>query len=440
MTQIELRTGVWYDDRPVTLEFPASWDVVTHWPDTPPPLSDDQIDAVIAAPVGQPPLRELARGKQRPVIIVDDLSRPTPVSRLMPFMLRELLTAGIAAGNVRVVVATGTHGKQDRALLVKKLGREVFDSCRVITHHHTGRTRLIGTTSFGTPVHVNRHVLDSDMLIGVGGVYPQHTTGFGGGAKLALGVLGIKSIASLHFGHSGVDGSYNVDNTFRHDVAEIARMIGLHTMFTLHIDANQQVVNIVCGDHFTYYDSVVEFARTRYDAPTPGVADVVIANAYPADSSVFFMRKAMTPIDRASPTATTVMIASNHGGLGHHGLYYPTHSSRLNAYRLRLTRASLMERRVLLGKIWRRLSRRPSTRGEIKHVAPTSPQPKQKHLWVYAPPGGFVGNGVDGMTITDSWERVVGEMTRGRSERPLSVRVYPCSSLQCIGKEAVVER
>jgi nickel-dependent lactate racemase len=50
-------------------------------------------------------------------------------------------------------------------------------------------------------VLVNRHVAAADYVIGIGGVYPQNSTGFGGGAKLALGVLGRRSIVNLHYGY-----------------------------------------------------------------------------------------------------------------------------------------------------------------------------------------------------------------------------------------------
>ena len=49
---------------------------------------------------------------------------------------------------------------------------------------------------------VNRHVAAADYVIGIGGAYPQNSTGFGGGAKFALGVLGRRSIVNLHYGYT----------------------------------------------------------------------------------------------------------------------------------------------------------------------------------------------------------------------------------------------
>ena len=63
MAVVALRTAAWYGDRPLPLELPAGWRVTTLRPSTPPPLDDHQIALALERPVGQPPLRELARGR-----------------------------------------------------------------------------------------------------------------------------------------------------------------------------------------------------------------------------------------------------------------------------------------------------------------------------------------------------------------------------------------
>ena len=155
MQQIELRTGAWYHDRSIQLTFPDSWDVVTHWPDTPSPLTDEEIAGLIRRPIGQPPLSDLARGKKRPVIVVDDLARPTPVFKILPFLLKEFEAAGIQPHDVRILVATGTHGHQDATALANKIGQPAYARCQVIVHNDLRGAKFIGTTSFGTPVYVN---------------------------------------------------------------------------------------------------------------------------------------------------------------------------------------------------------------------------------------------------------------------------------------------
>ena len=440
MQEIELRTGVWYQDRPLRLSFPDDWKVSTFWPDTPAAMSDDEIRAQFSKPIGQPPLWQQAKSTKSPVVIVDDLSRPTPLYRIMPFVLEEFAKAGVEKSRIKVIVATGTHGRQSRDALTRKLGAVTMASCTVTIHDDRRRCRFIGRTSFGTPVFVNRDVLDSDFIIGIGGVYPQHTTGFGGGSKLGLGVLGRKTIAHLHFGHRSVGGTYNVENDFRRDLDEIAAMIRLKSLITAHVDSRQQLVALLCGDHFAYYSKAVAFSRDRYDAPAADEYDLVIANAYPSDVSFFFMRKSMKPLHCAPRSATKVIVSSNHGGLGRHGLYQPGKNKRLNDYRTLYARLSTRPRRELLAKALRRLAiwKRP-VQSRKKNISTTPSSNGGERVYLYTPPGGVTGLSRDKSIIEiNAWDDVI-ELAR-REHRPrnyLNVAIYPCASLQCIESRAI---
>ena len=58
--------------------------------------------------------------------------------------------------------------------------------------------------------------------MGIGGVYPNYTAGFGGGSKLVLGVLGYRSIKDLHFRHRGMGwGRHEEGDPLRTDLNEI---------------------------------------------------------------------------------------------------------------------------------------------------------------------------------------------------------------------------
>ena len=436
MQNIELRTGVWYNDRSIQLSFPDAWDVVTYWPDTPLPLTDEQIAERINRPVGQPPLRELAKGKKRPVVVVDDLARPTPVSRIMPFILKEFEAAGLRAEDIRILVATGTHGHQDSTALAGKIGQPAYQRCRVIVHSDLRGTKYVGTTSFGTPVYANAELPKADLIIGIGGVYPQHTTGFGGGGKLMLGVLGRKSIRTLHFRHKGVGGTYNIDNDFRKDVTEIARMVGMNTIYTLHINDRSEVVSLLGGDHYSYYPQAAAFSKERYTAPVPVDADVVIVNAYPSDVSYTFVRKAMKPIRCAPRDAMKIVIGSMHEGLGHHGLFQQGLSERIREYTELYNRISVMKPRVILQKIIKNLFVR--NQPPVKPNSVSSALPPSHPLWLYRPEGATEPiQDLEGVRIVQSWESVLKAIQeRFPTQSTVKVRIYPCGSLQCLDTPA----
>lgn len=269
MTVHQLPINAWYGDQTVDVHFPDDWNVIAHWPRTPRPLDDDDVLQALRRPCGQLPIRELARGRSRPVIIVDDCTRPTPAARVLPHLLEELQAAGIPANEVGIVVATGTHGPPDASALRQKLGNAAWSNCRVHLHHDQRGLVHLGRDSRGTPVLVNQHVAAADYVIGIGGVYPQNSTGFGGGAKLALGVLGRRSIVNLHYGNSSEQGSYNIDNDFRRELEEIADMLRLETSVCLHVDAHREAVRITTGNHRAFYRDAVAFAKGPYGAPPP---------------------------------------------------------------------------------------------------------------------------------------------------------------------------
>jgi nickel-dependent lactate racemase len=435
MPAITLRTGVWYNDHSITLTFPDQWDITTHYSNTPKALSEREIRQIVANPTGEPALRLAARGKTEPVIVVDDLARPTPVHRIMPFLLEELNQAGISNDHVRILVATGTHGHQDPRALRNKIGAQAMDTCRVLIHNDQNKRELgyLGKTSYNSPIYINRAVTESDLLIGVGGVYPQHTTGFGGGSKLCLGILGRRTITHLHFKHKGVAGTYNIDNSFRRELDEIARMIGLRTMFVVHINAELEVVSLMCGDHFLFYGDAARLSREWYAAPYPE-AEVVIANAYPSDVSYTFMRKAMKVIRCAPANATKITVASNYEGLGIHGLFQQGLSERIQVYKQLYRRISVMEPKVIFRKAVKNLFKLKRTPGgSTGNKGAPAGVPAEK-LILFRPEGPTTTiPPLPGVDVLGRWEDVLMRVAREQlSQNHVKVQVYTCASLQCI--------
>ena len=104
MTMYELGINAWYGDQTVAVHFPDHWEVIEHRPLTPCALTN--VVEALRHPCGQLPIRELAKGRTRPVIVVDDCTRPTPAARVLPHILDELQHAGIPADQVEIVVAT----------------------------------------------------------------------------------------------------------------------------------------------------------------------------------------------------------------------------------------------------------------------------------------------------------------------------------------------
>ena len=432
-TQVEIRSGAWADDSRLMLEFPENWEVNMLAPRAPAALGREEIWNALENPIGQPPIRELARGRRRPMIIVDDLNRPTPTYQIMPLPLRQFAEAGIEARALTVMMAPGSHGTPARDALEKKIGREAASVCRLAVHDHARNGVRLGKTSFGTPVFANRELLQADCVVGVGGIFPNHTAGFGGGSKLALGVLGTRSIRHLHHSHrpSGWGDKHGID--FRRDLDEIAKMLGMRTTISLHINSSREVVGLHCGDPDRYFGNAVEFARQICTVPGPSDADVTIVNTYPVDLSLTFARmKGFAAFSLVRPGASKVAIASCAEGLGKHGLF-PLQPSRKHRLVEIAAQLRTLQFREIARKTTRRLAamarphngRRDS--GVAAHLTPERP------IWVWRPGVHTVSLPAQclDMRIRNSWPEIIEAVQREQGDRHLKVVLYACSPLLC---------
>jgi len=447
----QLRTDTWHADSPLSLGFPSGWKVTVHWPNTPPRLSDDEVLHCLASPAGQAPLRELCRGKSCPLILIDDVNRPTPAARILPYVLKEFEAAGIPPSQVTILVARGSHGEPHAESMLLKVGKETASRCRVLLHDPYRNTTRIGKTSFGTPVHVNREVPAADFVMGIGGIYPNNTAGFGGGAKLALGVLDIRVISQLHRKHKGVGwGTQGTVNTFRADIEEIARMIGLETVITAHVDADRELMRLRCGDYRLYYNEEVAFAREAFRAPKPGTADVVISNAFPNDLSLTFVHmKGIYPLRSAAPGASRIVLGACREGEGFHGVYPIVRVPFLHEQRDRLRRISLMTPGEMAKKIAGRLTGKAHSNGKLAaatvavaqpqsavarpQAAQQATQPKNP-IWLYRTVNhsDALPSPVRGIKTVSDWNQILEIVRKEQGRDDLNVVVYPCAPLQVL--------
>ncbi|MDI7276746.1 MAG: lactate racemase domain-containing protein, partial [Anaerolineae bacterium] len=143
-------------------------------------------ERALSSPIASPPLQQLAGRGQKVLVLCDDYTRPTPVAEMLPPVLAELRGAGVSQKDVSILVASGTHRRMTRRELARKLGRAILSEYRVLQHDWRDEESLVplGETSGGLPVVANRHLLEADLVIGLGHVVPHRITGYSGGAKI----------------------------------------------------------------------------------------------------------------------------------------------------------------------------------------------------------------------------------------------------------------
>lgn len=138
-------------------------------------------------PIGTAKLDDLLKPGHNVVIMVDDITRPTPAARILPLILEKIHAVGIPDRAVRFFVGLGTHRPMTEEELRIKLGDGVLAHFEVINRdYRDGDYVDLGQTESGTPVEINREVLEADFKIAVGNVIPHISAGWGGGSKMIL--------------------------------------------------------------------------------------------------------------------------------------------------------------------------------------------------------------------------------------------------------------
>jgi len=288
--KIRMQVNAFFGDDEIELSFPENWDVheclmAGH---NRPPLSDEDIRKAIRAPLGTPRLSEMARGHKEVCIVFDDLPKPTPASRIVPFVLEELHEAGISDDQIRFVCGPGTHRPLIAPEFEAKLGREIVERFPVYNHSIWENVVSVGKTSRGTPVQVNREFASCDLKLAIGSIFPHGQAGFGGGGKIILpGICGIETIDYHHKNMRENASLGRIDgNVFRLDIEEAARLAGLQFKVDAVINNRREVVGLFAGDFVDEHRAGVELARGLYKTNMTGDADVLVLNSYPDEGQI----------------------------------------------------------------------------------------------------------------------------------------------------------
>lgn len=283
----------WHGERPVEIEVPDYWRVnlADMGGDHMPAMSYDQIREKIRHPTGSPTLKELAGTRKSAIILFENMSRGADTNTMAHIVLEELLAGGMKKENIVFMCACATHAPLDQDDFIAKLGADIVAEYEIYNHNCWQNFKYLGKTSRGFDVNVNAEVMDYDLKIGLGGMVPHPTAGFGGGSKIVLpGICSVDTITQNHKSVLGyllekkppmVDMIGNMQNKdLREDVEEVARMVGLDFVVDTLYNSKTETVYVIAGDPLvSYYEDGMKHVKEVYDTPRFEPADVCIANA-----------------------------------------------------------------------------------------------------------------------------------------------------------------
>ena len=232
------------------------------------------------------------------------MSRPTPAAKVIPFILRELASAGVPKSEIRFVVGPGSHRPLTDQEIATKIGTDVAAKYEATNHDFlSGDLRALGSLDNGMPIYINRIVADADFKICVGGIYPHSSVGFTGGAKLIVpGVSGFATIFYFHTysssrGPAIIEGEEG-DEPDRRACAELAaKILGLDAIVNMTLNTQREISGVFLGDFVKAHRAGARFALETYSTPisetSEKATDLVVANCYPLDSDAIQLDKAL---------------------------------------------------------------------------------------------------------------------------------------------------
>ena len=322
----------WYGDEQLELTFPENWNVKSYQINDTPGLSPEQIKSRFHDPQGTEIIRKIAQGKKPVAIIVDDITRPTPLSEMLPEVITELYNGGIKRENIKIIIALGAHKKLNRDEFNKKLGQEVVSNFKIINHDPHANLLNTGIRIGKSPLLINKDFIESDFKIGISTVMPHQFAGFSGGAKLIFpGLADISSIYRSHWaaliGNDCRIGEIE-ENPFRKQAEKVVKKIGLDLSIDAVVNSKREIAGIFIGDVIIAHRRAIEFARSIYSTQVAVELDVAIMNAYPKDLDLI-QSKAAFNVFRSTKkcfikkNGLVIITSACSKGLGNHELFEP---------------------------------------------------------------------------------------------------------------------
>jgi lactate racemase len=320
-----------WSDRPLQFSLPADWELLQVAESDLRPAGTDWPDRMALA-INQPgtglPLSRLlaARRGGRVAIIVEDLTRHSPLHEILPLVLREARHARVEDSQIEIVFATGMHPPLTPKQAREKLG----PSCDGLTWRcnpwNDRRAYVnVGKTA-GFTAAMDRGVATADVRILISSVSPHLQAGFGGGYKMFLpGCASVETIRALHrLGINGkvqqlvgADGQKNPMRQAIDNAGQLLEQNGSRTFAVQYLLDHQNLPSaIATGEPLPAQRMLAKQAAVNCGVIVPSQADVLISNAYPRDYDLWQSFKGIAnTIWAVRPGGVMVCLTRCAGGL-----------------------------------------------------------------------------------------------------------------------------
>ncbi|HET7657768.1 MAG TPA: nickel-dependent lactate racemase [Bacillales bacterium] len=285
----------------------------------------DMVKKAMKHPIGSPRLVDIARGKKNAVIVINDITRPSPSQLFVEEISQELNQAGISDSEITLLVATGNHRANTEEELIGMVGEGIYKRFSIKNHNASDQDQLVdlGKTTRGLEVIVNRLVVESELTILTGIITPHQSAGFSGGRKsIVPGVAGLKSLEHHH--SFPIRPEYPVmglmtHNTFHEEAVEAARKVGVDFIVNVVKNSEGEIASVVAGDLVEAHEKGVQDCKKVWAVKVKTKFDVTIVSpgGYPKDFDMHQAQKALATAEMVTkPGGSIILVAECADGSG----------------------------------------------------------------------------------------------------------------------------
>lgn len=283
------------------------------------------VEEALANPIGTPRLCELAKGKNRIVLVTSDHTRAVPSKLTLPILLREI-RSGNPDADITILIATGLHRPTTEAEQRRMFGDSIVDNEKIAINDafKDDDFGFVRTLPSGAELWVNKLALDCDLLITEGFIEPHFFAGFSGGRKSILpGIASATTVMANHcsefiaspYARTGI----LKNNPIHRDMLYAAQQAKLAFILNVVIDAEKKVIGAFAGDseqaHVTGCEFVLKMAEVKANP-----SDIVVTTngGYPLDQNIYQSVKGMTAAEANCKEGGVIIMVSacndGHGG------------------------------------------------------------------------------------------------------------------------------
>ena len=224
------------------------------------PLTDGEIGEAFEAPIESSRLEDHFSAGDSVLIVVSDATRATASAQIVNLLTRRLIQSGVTLSDLGIIFATGIHRPVTSEEKIELLTPFIAQRVKTFDHaaYDASQLVLLGTTERGTPIEVNRALMDFSAVVITGAIGFHYFAGFTGGRKsLCPGLASARTIAATHMlafdfekggRRAGVGPSLLDGNAVHEECERIAAMIKPRFAINTVVDQRGRAVGVYAGD------------------------------------------------------------------------------------------------------------------------------------------------------------------------------------------------